>query len=88
MNTTVCGVCSKTGNTGAQWVAKIDERRLAVHRPCGQRLVEHAQKNGAKVAKLFPSQELRDQRQVEAVWRERFQTAEAKKAAQNTASHP
>lgn len=78
----VCVVCRTTGKNGAGWLAVIGSVKDPVHRPCGERLVEHARKHGEPQARLIRGEELRakhcaeaHERQVQAVWAERFQKA-------------
>lgn len=78
----VCVVCRTTGKNGAEWIAVIGSVKDPVHRPCGERLVEHAKKHGEPQARLIRGEELRQkhlaevqERQVQAVWAERFQKA-------------
>ena len=73
-----CSFCRNVGHNGAQWILRIGNDRLRVHRPCGQRLIAQAPK-GIEV-KLFPSKELAEQRRVEAFWREKFHGAETQAA--------
>lgn len=87
MQKTKCVVCRTTGKNGAGWLAVIGSAKDPVHRPCGERLVEHAKKHGEPQARLIRSEALRQQhqaeakeRQVNAFWAEKFQKAEAKKA--------
>lgn len=79
-NRSVCAVCRNTGHHGAQWVARIGNDEMRVHKPCGQKLVETAPE-GTEV-KLYPSKELlrkfadeRRARDVQAFWKQKFATA-------------
>lgn len=90
----ICVVCRTTGKNGAGWVAVIGKTKDPVHRPCGERLVEHARNHGEPQARLVRSEELRQkhlaeaqERQVQAVWAERFQKAGLGQK-NNTANQP
>ena len=82
MEKSVCALCRTTGQYGAQWIAKVDNEDLRVHRPCGDRLAKTAPE-GTEV-KIFPSPELREifrekarEREVQAFWKEKFAAARA-----------
>jgi hypothetical protein len=75
----VCAFCRNTGQHGARWVLKIGNDRMAVHKPCGQRLIEQAPK-GIEVT-LFPSKGLADEIRAQRFWREKFAEAENARAA-------
>lgn len=93
MQKATCVVCRTTGKHGAEWLAVIGSAKDSVHRPCGERLVEHAKQHGEPGARLIRSEALRQkhkaeaqERQVKAFWAEKFQKAEAKQVKAPEAS--